>query len=102
ATAKVGATDKRGPTAGYIIAAGHPLNTELGRFVGADFDDQAFNQHLGAALIQLVYDFTQTTVEWWRGLDDKRIGSRIGLDGGTASAESFGLHGVTRAAQAAR
>src|SRR5690606_35243759 len=65
AAAKVGTTDKRGSAVGYAVAAGHPLNTEFGRFVGADFNDQAFYQDLGAALVQLIYDFTQAAVERW-------------------------------------
>jgi hypothetical protein len=57
-----------------------PLHAELGRLVGVDFDDQAFDQHLRAAAVELVDHGAQLPVLRLGRRDDQRVGGRVGLD----------------------
>src|SRR5690606_30076566 len=59
--------------------AGLPLDAELAGIVFADFDDEAFDDHLGTALVEQVDDLTQAAVERVRSRNEQGIGGGIGL-----------------------
>src|SRR3954453_2011404 len=57
-----------------------PLDAELGRLVAGHLDDQAFDEYLRPAHVELVDHGTQVPVDYVGGDDDQRIGRRVGLD----------------------
>jgi len=77
--ARVGADHAHGAVA---LFAQHtlPLDAELRQLVGVDFDDQAFDQHLRAAPVELVDHGAQLAVLRLGRGDDERVGGRVGLD----------------------
>ena len=79
AQARVGA-DHADVAVAAAADAGLPLDAELGRLVGVDLDDQAFDQHLRAAAVEPVDHRAQLPVERLGRADDQRVGGRIGLD----------------------
>ena len=79
ALAKIGAQQPDIGIAGCAQRA-LPLNAKLGRPIGADFGNQAFYKHLGAARIQPVNHSAQLPVLRLRCGDDQRVGGRISLD----------------------
>jgi hypothetical protein len=57
-----------------------PLNAKFRCLVDADFGNQAFNEHLSPAGIQLVDDGAQLAVLRFGRRNDQRIGRGVGLN----------------------
>ncbi|CCQ86682.1 hypothetical protein PA18A_3291 [Pseudomonas aeruginosa 18A] len=67
--------------------AGLPLDAELAGVVFADLDDQAFDHHLGAALVEQVDDFAEVAVQRLGCGNQQGVGGGVGLYGDPAGGE---------------
>ncbi|VVQ08358.1 hypothetical protein PS941_03380 [Pseudomonas fluorescens] len=74
----------------HAIAAeitGLPLHTKLTGIVLADFDDQAFDHHLRAALVEQIDHLAQVAIQRLRRRNQQGVGGGVSLNGHAASAE---------------
>jgi hypothetical protein len=79
------------------LGAAGPLEAELGRLVGGDFDDERLDVHLGAAHVEFFDHGAQVVEHRVRRADDQRIGGFVRLD-----RRGFGRGLGRRRARAAR
>ncbi|RMT97839.1 hypothetical protein ALP39_200027 [Pseudomonas marginalis pv. marginalis] len=63
------------------------MHAKLRGVVFIHFNDQAFDHHLGAALVEHVDHFAQVAVQRVRRGDQQGVGGGVGLDGHAAGAE---------------
>jgi len=64
-----------------------PLDAELRCTVGADFDDQSFDEHLRAPRVESFDDRANVVVNRLRRHDDQRVVGSVGLDRHAPGAE---------------
>ena len=65
-----------------------PLDAELGRAIGADFDDQRFHEHLRATIVELLHNRADVVVNRLRRHDQQRVVRGVGLDRHATGRES--------------
>ncbi|VVQ19614.1 hypothetical protein PS941_04840 [Pseudomonas fluorescens] len=78
--------------------AGLPLHTELTGIVLADFDNQAFDHHLRAALVEQIDHLAQVAIQRLRRGNQQGVGGCVSLNGHAAGTEGDVLLAALRAA----